>query len=489
MSESAEVSWDDVPEILSLQTGNSRPNSRSSNVGINRYLFHRIEVYFHMPRDATAEMLERIEKDNVKFLRLQFTDLLGMPKNVALPVKQAEKALTDGIGFDGSSIEGFVRIEESDMVLKPDVDTYTILPWRPRDTTVARFICDVHKANGKPFEGDPRYVLKRAMEDAAKDGFTFNTGPELEFFLFKMLDGKPTTLFQDVGGYFDLAPTDLAEDVRREIILALTDMGFEIEASHHEVAESQHEIDFKYSDALHTADNVITFKFAVKTMALMRGLHASFMAKPIFGINGSGMHTNCSLSKDGKNAFYDPSGRLELSDTAFHFIGGLLKHVKAITRVANPTINSYKRLVPGYEAPCYISWSASNRSALVRVPAPRGNSTRVEFRSPDPTCNPYLAFAAMLAAGMDGVRNKIAPPASTDKNIFHMSCEERQGAGIDTLPGDLYEAHQAMLADDIVCKALGAHVVDALTSVAEVEWDAFRIAVHPWELDRYLATY
>ena len=442
-----------------------------------------------MIADNISAMLERIEQDNVRFLRLQFTDLLGMPKNVAIPAKQVGKALTDGIGFDGSSIEGFVRIEESDMILKPDLSTYTLLPWRPRENRVARFICDVYKANGKPFEGDPRYVLRRALEDAAKDGYVFNTGPELEFFLFRMVDGRPTTQFQDAGGYFDLAPTDLAEDLRREIILGLIDMGFDIEASHHEVAESQHEIDFKYSDALNTADSVITFKFAVKTMALMRGLHASFMAKPIYGINGSGMHTNCSLAKDGKNAFFDPDAPLQLSETCMHFIGGLLKHAPAITRVANPTVNSYKRLVPGYEAPCYISWSTSNRSALVRIPAPRGNSTRVELRSPDPTCNPYLAFAAMLTAGMDGVRNRIEPPDDARKNIFHMTPTERDHNGIATLPGSLYEAHQALLADDLICKALGPHVVEALTCVANAEWDAFRTAVHPWEIERYLATY
>lgn len=443
-----------------------------------------------MSRDATSAMLERIEQDNVRFLRLQFTDLLGMPKNVAIPVKQAEKALTDGIGFDGSSIEGFVRIEESDMVLRPDLSTYTLLPWRSGKYAEARFVCDVYRASsGKPFEGDPRYVLRMAMEDAAKDGYVFNTGPELEFFLFKMIEGRPTTQFQDVGGYFDLAPTDLAEDVRREIILALIEMGFEIEASHHEVAESQHEIDFKYSDALHTADNVITFKFAAKTMALMRGLHASFMAKPIYGICGSGMHVNCSLAKDGKNAFYDPDAPLQLSETCMHFIGGLLRHAPAITRVANPTINSYKRLVPGYEAPCYVSWSAGNRSALVRVPSPRGNSTRVEFRSPDPTCNPYLTFAAMLTAGMEGVREKIEPPSGVGKNVYHMTSDDRRHAGIEMLPGDLAEAHRNLLADDLICRAFGPHVVDALTSVARAEWDAFRTVVHPWELERYLATY
>ncbi|NYT06422.1 MAG: glutamine synthetase, partial [Methanomicrobiales archaeon] len=281
-----------------------------------------------MSPDRTSTMLERIEKDGIKFIRLQFSDLQGHPKNVAIPVSQAEKALTDGIGFDGSSIEGFVRIEESDMILKPDPQTYTKLPWR---TGVARFICDVYKADNTPFEGDPRNVLKRVIADAAKDGYVFNTGPELEFFLFKMIDGRPTTEFQDLGGYFDLAPTDLAENVRRDIIIALTEMGFDIEASHHEVAESQHEIDFKYGDALTTADNTLTFKFATKTIALMNGLHATFMAKPVFGINGSGMHTNCSLFKDGENAFFDPNGPQQLSETAHYFIGGLLKHVKAIT--------------------------------------------------------------------------------------------------------------------------------------------------------------
>lgn len=436
-----------------------------------------------MSTDAISTMLERIEKDGVEFIRLQFSDLQGHPKNVAIPARQAEKALTDGIGFDGSSIQGFVRIEESDMILKPDPATYSILPWRKG---VARFICDVHKADNTPFEGDPRYVLKKVLADAAQDGFVFNTGPELEFFLFKMIDGMPTTEFQDLGGYFDLAPTDLAENVRRDIILALTDMGFEIEASHHEVAESQHEIDFKYGDALTTADNVITFKFATKTIALMNGLHATFMAKPVFGINGSGMHTNSSLFKDGKNAFYDPEGPRQLSETAHYFIGGLLKHVKGITRVANPTINSYKRLVPGYEAPVYISWSGANRSALCRVPAPRGNSTRVEYRSPDPTCNPYLTFAAVLAAGLDGIRNKITPPESLDRNIFHMTREESDTLGIETLPGDLMTANAHLLANPVLCTALGAHVVENLNVIAQTEWDSFRTAVHPWEVAQYL---
>jgi glutamine synthetase len=442
-----------------------------------------------MSRDVVGDMLERIDADLVKFLRLQFTDIQGQPKNVAIPVEQAEKALTEGIWFDGSSIEGFARIEESDMLLKPDPDSYTILPWRPVDTRVARFICDVYTYGNKPFEGDPRYVLKKTLDEAKKMGFTFNTGPELEFFLFKMVDGRPSTTFQDRGGYFDLAPTDLAEDVRRDIVIALTQMGFEIEASHHEVAQSQHEIDFKYSTALDTADKVITFKFATKTLALQKNLHATFMAKPIAGINGSGMHTHGSLTKDGKNAFYDPEGPMQLSRTALHYIGGLLKHAKSITRIANPTINSYKRLVPGYEAPVYISWSATNRSALVRVPAARGNSTRAEFRSPDPMCNPYLTFAAMLAAGLDGIKNKIEPPESTNANIYHMSEGDRRKLGIGTLPGSLLEASNELNNDAVISKTMGAHVMEGLNSLAQMESDLFRLAVHPWEIDRYLASY
>ena len=454
-----------------------------------KYKYNWVEAIFHMTRDVVGEMLERIDADLVKFLRLQFTDIQGQPKNVAIPVQQAEKALTEGIWFDGSSIEGFARIEESDMLLKPDLATYAILPWRPADARVARFICDVYTYGDKPFDGDPRFILKKALEEAKKMGFIFNTGPELEFFLFKMVDGRPSTQFQDHGGYFDLAPTDLAENVRRDIVFALTQMGFEIEASHHEVAESQHEIDFMYSNALDTADKVITFKFATKTLALQNNLHATFMAKPIYGINGSGMHTHMSLAKDGRNAFYDPDESMQLSKNALYYIGGLLKHAKAITRIANPTINSYKRLVPGYEAPCYISWSATNRSALVRVPAARGNSTRAEFRSPDPMCNPYLTFAAMLAAGLDGIRNKIEPPESTNANIYHLTADQRKKMGIEMLPGSLIEAHTELENDPVLTRVMGPHVMEGLTSIANLETDMFRLAVHPWEIDRYLATY
>jgi glutamine synthetase len=442
-----------------------------------------------MTKDVVSAMLERIEADLIKFIRLQFNDITGQPKNAAIPVEQVEKALTDGIWFDGSSIEGFARIEESDMLLKPDPATYTILPWRPADSRVARFICDIYTYGGKPFEGDPRFILKKTLAEAGKMGYTFNTGPELEFFLFKLLDGRPSTAFQDQGAYFDLAPNDAAEDVRRDIVFALTQMGFEIEMSHHEVAESQHEIDFKYGDALDVADKVITFKFATKSIALKQNLHATFMAKPIGGINGSGMHTHGSLAKNGKNAFYDPKGPKQLSDTALYYIGGLLKHARAITRVANPTINSYKRLVPGYEAPVYISWSNTNRSALVRVPAARGNSTRAEFRSPDPMCNPYLTFAAMLAAGLDGIKNKITPPESTDVNIYHLSAEERKKMGIEMLPGSLMEANMEFMKDKILTNTMGSHVTENLNRIAQLESDAFRLTVHPWELERYLATY
>ncbi|PWR73988.1 type I glutamate--ammonia ligase [Methanospirillum lacunae] len=434
-----------------------------------------------------SEMIARVKADDVGFIRLQFTDILGIPKNVAIPTFQLEKALTEGIWIDGSSIEGFTRINESDMILKPDISTYAILPWRPSEKKVARFICDVYTYGDKPFEGDPRYVLKKNLEEAKKLGYTFNTGPELEFFVFQRdEEDNPTTKFVDHGGYFDLAPNDKAEDLRREIVLALTDMGFEIEASHHEVADSQHEIDFKYGDALAVADKVITFKFAAKTLALLNDMHITFMPKPIARINGTGMHCHGSLSKDGKNTFFDAKADKQLSETALYYIGGLMKHAKAIARLGNPTINSYKRLVPGYEAPVYITWSAANRSAMIRVPAARGNSTRAELRSPDPTCNPYLLFAAMIAAGIDGVKNKIMPPAPTDVNIYHLSEEERVKLGIEMLPGSLKEANDELLKDKVICDALGKHVVDNLTEIAIAETDDYRLTVHPWEIERYI---
>ncbi|MDH7593898.1 MAG: type I glutamate--ammonia ligase [Methanomicrobiales archaeon] len=435
------------------------------------------------------EILAKISRDGIKFLRLQFCDIEGLPKNVTVPASQAEKALNGGIYFDGSSIEGFARIEESDMLLKPDPSTYSILPWRYSSERVARMICDVYTYDEKPYIGDPRFILKQTMKKAEEMGYVFNTGPELEFFLFKRAEDMPTTEPQDYGGYFDFAPVDLAEDVRRDIILALTEMGLEIEASHHEVAAGQHEIDFKYSDALHTADNVITYRIATKTIALNQGLHATFMPKPIHGVAGSGMHTHCSLFQEGRNAFYDPDAPLQLSRLALHFIGGLLRHVKGITRLANPTINSYKRLVPGYEAPVYISWSASNRSALVRVPAARGNSTRAEFRSPDPACNPYLTFACMLAAGLDGVRNRIEPPESVNGNIYEMSPKELKRLKIETLPQDLPTAMRELERDSILAETLGEHVMENLRRITDLEWESYRTSVHDWELKKYLSKF
>ncbi|HHW13757.1 MAG TPA: type I glutamate--ammonia ligase [Firmicutes bacterium] len=437
---------------------------------------------------TAEEILKLAHEAKVQIIRLQFVDILGVIKNVAIPLSQLEKALDGKIAFDGSSIEGFTRIEESDMLLKPDYNSFILLPWQ--ENPIARMICDVYLPDGQPFAGDPRYVLKRALAEAAELGFTMNTGPEIEFFLFKVgPDGVPTTATHDEGSYFDLAPVDKGEEARREIVLYLEKMGFEVEAAHHEVAAAQHEIDFKYADALTTADRVATFKIVTRTVAQRHGLHATFMPKPIFGINGSGMHTNLSLFKDGRNAFFDPSGPFQLSETAFHFIGGLLKHVRSLTAVTNPLVNSYKRLVPGYEAPVYIAWSAMNRTALIRVPAARGMSTRLELRSPDPSCNPYLAFAVILKAGLDGIRNKIAPPDSIAKNIYHMTEEERLTEGITSLPGSLKEALDELQRDPLLREALGDHVYEHFLEAKRIEWDVYRTQVHQWELDQYLRTF
>ncbi|MBO2521568.1 MAG: type I glutamate--ammonia ligase [Clostridia bacterium] len=435
------------------------------------------------------EILRKADEWGVRFVRLQFSDIMGIIKNVAIPRSQLERALDNQIMFDGSSIQGFTRIEESDMNLRPDPNTFTLFPWR-EDKPVARLICDVYKIDGKPFEGDPRYVLKRAVAQIEELGYTVNLGPECEFFLFKAdPDGAPLLETHDKAGYFDLGPVDRGEDARRDIVLALEAMGFEVEASHHEVAPGQHEIDFKYGDALTQADRVATFKVVTRAIAKRHGLHATFMPKPIFGINGSGMHTHISLFKDGQNAFYDPHGEHQLSDVARYFIGGLLKHAPAITAVANPLVNSYKRLVPGYEAPVYIAWSAHNRSALVRVPASRQQGTRIELRSPDPSCNPYLAFAAMIAAGVDGIKNKIDPGPSVTFNIYALSPEERAARGIPSLPGSLAEALDALEADEVIKEALGPHVCTHFISGKRIEWDVYRSQVHPWEIEQYLGVY
>ena len=440
----------------------------------------------------TKEDIKRlIEEKNVSFIRLQFTDILGTIKNVEIPVSQLDKALENKMMFDGSSIEGFVRIEESDMYLYPDLDSFVVFPWTSEKGKVARFICDVYTAKGEPFAGDPRNNLKRILKKMEDMGFTsFNLGPEPEFFLFKLdAKGEPTLEVNDHGGYFDLAPTDLGENCRRDIVLELEEMGFEIEASHHEVAPGQHEIDFKYADAITACDNIQTFKLVVKTIARKHGLHATFMPKPLYGEAGSGMHFNVSLFKGKENAFYDESTELGLSETAMQFMAGVLAHVQGFTAVTNPTVNSYKRLVPGYEAPCYVAWSAQNRSPLIRIPSARGLSTRVEVRSVDPAANPYLAMAVILEAGLEGIRQNLTPPAAINRNIYVMSEEERKANGIENLPPALDDALTLLAKDKVSQEALGEHIYANFKEAKEIEFDMYRTTVHQWERDQYLKMY
>lgn len=443
-----------------------------------------------MSKFTREDIIQMVRDNDVEFIRMQFTDIFGQLKNVAITASQIEKAVDNKIMIDGSSIEGFVRINESDQCLHPDLNSFTILPWRPQHGKVARLICDVYNPDGTPFVGDPRGVLKKVLKKAVDMGYSFNVGPECEFFLFQTDEkGRPTTQTSDEAGYFDLGPLDHGESTRREICMSLEQMGFEIEASHHEVAQGQHEIDFKYADALTAADNIMTFKLAVKTLAQKNGLHATFMPKPVFGINGSGMHTNMSLFRDGVNVFADPSDPRGLSREAYAFIAGILAHVKGMTAVTNPLVNSYKRLVPGYEAPCYLAWSASNRSALIRIPAARGQATRVELRCPDPACNPYLALAVCLAAGLDGIEKGMTTPDEITENIFAMDAQTRAAYGIDSLPGTLKEAVDALKADSLICEALGEHVTTQYIAGKEKEWDAFRTHVSVWEIEQYLVTY
>ncbi|ATD30487.1 type I glutamate--ammonia ligase [Macrococcoides bohemicum] len=441
----------------------------------------------------TKEDIKRFaEEQNVRYLRLQFTDILGAIKNVEIPISQLDKALDNEMMFDGSSIEGFVRIEESDMKLYPDLDTWVIFPWTSDKGKVARLICDIHKPDGTPFAGDPRSNLKRVLQEMKELGFTdFNLGPEPEFFLFKLDEkGEPTLELNDQGGYFDLAPTDLGENCRRDIVLELEDMGFDIEASHHEVAPGQHEIDFKYADAITACDNIQTFKLVVKTIARKHNLHATFMPKPLFGLNGSGMHFNVSLFKGPKeNAFFDESGDMQLSDDARHFIAGIMKHARGFTAVCNPLVNSYKRLVPGYEAPVYVAWSGRNRSPLIRIPSSRGLSTRVELRSVDPAANPYMALAVILQAGLDGIKNKLEAPAPVNQNIYEMNREERESVGIEDLPSTLYTAIKAMREDGLMKDALGEHIYRQFVRSKGIEWDMYRLQVSEWEIEQYLKHY
>ena len=443
-----------------------------------------------MNKYSKEDIIRLADENDVEFIRMQFTDIFGQMKNVAITRAQLEKALNNQIMIDGSSIEGFTRIHESDQYLHPDLDTFVILPWRPQHERVARLICDVYNPDGTPFVGDPRHVLKNVLDKAAKLGYTFNVGPECEFFLFDTDEhGRPTTQTSDEAGYFDLGPLDHGEGTRREICIALEAMGFEIEASHHEVAAGQHEIDFKYADALTAADNIMTFKLAVKTIAQRNGLHATFMPKPIFGMNGSGMHTNMSLFKDGKNIFFDENGERKLSREAYSFIAGLLEHAKSLVAVTNPLVNSYKRLVPGYEAPVYLAWSASNRSALIRIPAARGQSTRVELRCPDPSCNPYLALAVCLAAGLDGIERGLVPPEEVTESIFSMDARTRADNGIDNLPGTLFEALELMKRDPLMADTLGPHAYESFLAGKYHEWDTYRTQVTEWEIEQYMVLF
>ncbi len=446
-----------------------------------------------MPITA-ADVLKRLKDEKVRFLRLQFSDILGQIKNIEVPTSQFEKALDGEIMFDGSSVEGFARIEESDMLLRPDPETFLLLPPAIEGAergTVARLICDIALPNGDPFSGDPRYVLKRQIEKLQALGYDdMYVGPEPEFFLFQRTPtGAPTTVTNDAAGYFDLAPVDRGEDARRDMVNALVEMGFEIEAAHHEVAPGQHEIDFKYGPAVSTADAILTFRTVVKRIALNHGLHATFMPKPVGGINGSGMHTHMSIFKSGKNAFFDPKGQDQLSTIMLQWIGGLLEHASGMVAVTNPTVNSYKRLTPGYEAPTNIAWSSSNRSAMIRIPARRGNSTRAELRMPDPSCNPYLALAVIAGAGIDGLKRKLTPPPAISRNIYEMSVRDRRRHKIKELPFTLREAMGALKRDRVVIDALGDHVYRSFVNAKTQEYDDYRISVHDWELNRYLAEY
>ncbi len=443
-----------------------------------------------MSKYSREDIIRIVRERNVHFIRMQFTDIFGQLKNVTLPASQIEKAVDGQIMFDGSSIEGYTRIEESDQYLRPDLDTFVVIPWEQEAGVCARMICDVCNPDGTPFSGDPRGVLHRVLKEAASMGYTFNVGPECEFFLFKNdEEGKPTVKTNDEVGYFDQGPLDTAALTRQKICMALEEMGFEIEASHHECAAGQHEIDFKYADALTAADDIMTFKLAVKTLAQKDGLHATFMPKPLFGVAGNGMHINMSLFRDGKNAFYDPDDARGLSPVAYQFIAGVLSHIPAICALTNPLVNSYKRLVPGYEAPCYVSWSTGNRSALIRVPAPRGSGTRVELRNPDPSCNPYLALAVCLAAGLDGIKRGLTPPAEVTENIYELSSSERKAKGVGSLPDSLKAATDALRDDELICGVLGTHALLQYLIGKEEEWVAYCTRVSSWEIERYITNY
>ncbi|MCL6563450.1 MAG: type I glutamate--ammonia ligase [Firmicutes bacterium] len=437
-----------------------------------------------------AEIIDRAKTLNVRFVRLQFTDILGVLKNVAIPVELLPDALDGRIMFDGSSIEGFVRVEEYDLFLAPDPETFAVFPWKPKEGTTARLMCDIKNPDGSPFAGCPRTALRRVLAEAREMGYEVTIGVEPEFFLFQQdATGQATTRPIDQAGYFDLSPVDLGEDARREMVLTLQEMGFGIDATHHEVAPGQHEIDLSFTDALAAADNIATFRFVVRTIARLHGLHATFMPKPIYGLNGSGLHLFHVLWSGGENAFHDPRQPQGLSRVALQFIAGLMRHAPAITAITNPLVNSYKRLVPGYEAPVYIAWSSSNRSPMVRVPAHQGADTRIELRSPDPACNPYLALAATIKSGLDGIRHRMEPPPPVTRNIYRMSESERRQLGIQNLPASLEEALKHLEQDAVVLAALGPEIAERYVEAKRIEWDIYRQQVHPWEIEQYLNEY
>ena len=440
-----------------------------------------------MSKYTKEDIWRMIEEEDVEFIRLQFTDIFGTLKNVAVTTSQLERVLNNEIMFDGASIEGFARVEQSDMFLRPDLDTFAIFPWRPQQGKVARFLCDIYRPDGTPFAGDPRHVLKKTVQEAAEMGYQMDVGPECEFFLFHTDDeGNPTTITHEKAGYFDVGPLDLGENARRDMILTLEDMGFVVEASHHEDAPAQHEIDFHYDEALKTADDIMTFKLAVKTIAKRHGLFASFMPKPKADVAGSGVHLNMSLTRDGENIFYDPEGRYGLSKEAYYFIGGIMKHIQAMTLIMNPLVNSYKRLVPGYEAPTDVAWSFTNRTPLMRIPMVKDSNKRIELRNPDPSMNPYLALALCLAAGLDGIKNQIKPPAEVQMNVFAMSDAEKETLNIARLPESLKEAIDWFEADEFVRNVLGNHICNKLLKIKRQEWVTYRTQVTDWELEEYL---
>lgn len=443
-----------------------------------------------MNQHTKNDILKLVEEEDVEFIRLQFTDMFGNLKNIAVTANQLERALDNGCMFDGSAIDGFADIEGSDLYLHPDLSTLEIFPWRPQQGKVARLLCDIYRADGTPFEGDPRLVLKRVLKEAEALGYTFEVGPECEFFLFNTDENAmPTTETREQATYFDIGPLDEGENARRDIVMTLEDMGLFIEASHHEIAPAQHEIDFRYGEALATADNIMTFKLAVRTIAKRHGLHATFMPKPKFGVNGSGMHINMSMRKDGKNIFEDKSDPNGLSMEAYWFFGGIMKHIRGMAAVTNPLVNSYKRLVPGFAAPVYIAWSTANRSSLIRIPAEGRGGTRIELRSPDSAANPYLTFAVCLKAGLDGMMHRIEPPRSVDCNIYSMTDEERHALGIRNLPGTLHEAVEEMKTDRLVLDVLGKHIAEKYIEAKEAEWQRYRASVSEWEIQEYLYRY